>query len=288
MPGKSMAESVEDFEKNIRRCRDCLVPGMESVSGLLVAVITVCGSLSTRINIQRLVELDPSDTDGAGECEMTYSPSSRAEKTFYNCLNMKFKFTDSSGVTSNIIAKIFPNGSISVPGCRTIQAVHEAPEWILNRVRRLAGLSGGTGGPGGPGECVADLGALKLSNLRIVMINSNFALGRTINQEQLKDLVNSVGGLSQWRTANFQPEKYSGVNIRYFTRAGLETARTFVKSGMKVPFKMSGQLSIFVFRSGKCTITGAKSTSDILEAYVAITRFVFENPGLSLNKPCSQ
>lgn len=275
-----MTESVENFQENIGRCSGQVPgqapagpPGPPGPSGLVVAVITVCGSLSTRINIQRLMELftlyaaDPRNTR---DFEMVYAPGSRREKTFYNCLSLKFSLTDSAGVTSRIIAKIFPNGSISVPGCRTIQAVHEAPARVLDCVRRVSGSD--------PGHPAADPGLLRLADVRIVMINSNFTFGRVIDQERLKDLLNAAEG--QWRTANFQPEKYSGVNIRYFTRAGLLAAQTFTKSGMKIPFKMSGQLSIFVFRSGKCTITGAKSSSDILEAYTSITKVVEENPWL--------
>jgi TATA-box binding protein (TBP) (component of TFIID and TFIIIB) len=41
--------------------------------------------------------------------------------------------------------------------------------------------------------------------------------------------------------------------------------------------KLTGQVSIFIFRSGKGTITGAKNTDDLLEAYQAITNFIRNN-----------
>ena len=38
----------------------------------------------------------------------------------------------------------------------------------------------------------------------------------------------------------------------------------------KIPSKLDGQISIFVFKSGKGTITGSKNTEELLESYMAI------------------
>jgi hypothetical protein len=105
------------------------------------------------------------------------------------------------------------------------------------------------------------------------MINSNFSFSKGILQERLKNAINKKrfdNNENQWRIATFAPEKYSGVNIRFLTKRLVQS----LLNNTDTLSSKDGQVSIFVFKSGKSTITGAKKVEDLLEAYKAITDFV--------------
>lgn len=115
------------------------------------------------------------------------------------------------------------------------------------------------------------------------MINSNFSFEKGIVQERLKTIINDFKfeGKEQpdyvWRMASYQPERYSGINARYMTKYCRDSISDLFLDNKKIPKKLSGQVSVFVFRSGKGTITGAKNTKDLLETYQVITELVRKN-----------
>jgi len=124
---------------------------------------------------------------------------------------------------------------------------------------------------------ISDLENFFVSNVRIVMINSNFSFGSNISQERLKNIMNNDKYSTEnpenvWRIASFQPEKYTGLNSKYLT-SDFRHSNTLTE----LPKKIDEQVSILVFRSGKVTITGAKNTTDLLEAYKTITNLVRTN-----------
>lgn len=273
-------ESEESYNTNLSLCKT----DDNIASELIVAVMTVCGSLGSPIDL--LEVFDYYMEEGCGLFELSYVPNSKKtrdgkkNKAFYNCLNVIFYYKDVDSIESKIASKIFPNGSIQIPGCRTIDAVHKTPEIIFNFIKVISRkiiLKKSNA------IVIKNPEDFRLKNVRIVMINSNFIFEKGILQERLKNLINSnkFEGTSDpnkiWRIAIFQSEKYSGVNARYMTnRIRKELANSY-HEGKKIPMKLDGQVSIFVFRSGKGTITGAKTTADLLETYRAITNLVREN-----------
>lgn len=296
-----MSESIETFNENIKQCSGCRM-----ASDLVVAVITVCSSVGTCIKIsdffykilgssklilKKTIEKrgnaskmikDFEENIGVkyGDFIISYSPNSKKMNNnkinaFYNCLNVTYYYTDINGIKSKIVSKIFPNGSLSIPGCRTIEAVHNAPIILFNFIKKINDEH----------NIIENVDKFKLQNTKIVMINSNFIFKHKIYQEKLKDELNKnkfslENNKNLWRIANFQPEKYSGVNIRYITKA----SRNAIIKNKKIPSKIDGQISIFVFRSGKGTITGAKNTEDLKEAYKEITNFIRKNKNLYINE----
>jgi TATA-box binding protein (TBP) (component of TFIID and TFIIIB) len=270
-----MLEPIDEYYKNIRKCTT--EDGISS--DVSVAVMTVCGTVGTKINLLNF--FDHYIEGNCGEFELSFTPNtkeSRAQSrnTFYNCLNVLFYYTDPNKITSKISAKIFPNGSIHLPGCRTIEAVHNVPKILYNFIEDIDEISETT--------IIEDHDLFELTDLRIVLINSNFLFNREILQERIKNTINEARYEGKptpgkiWRFATFQPEKYAGVNIRYWTRATREKYASYYISHKKIPKKIDGQVSIFIFRSGKGTITGAKNTKDLLEAYLAISDLVRKEP----------
>lgn len=296
-----MLESTKTFNENVKQCS-----GGRIASDLVVAVITVCSSLGTcikisdifygllatcklvlkktakkRLNVSKMIKhFEENIGIKYGDFIISYSPNSKKIKNkkinaFYNCLGISYFYTDINNIKSKIVSKIFPNGSISIPGCRTIEAVHNAPIILYDLIKKINEKH----------NIINNIENYKLRDTKIVMINSNFIFKRKIYQEKLKDELNKYkfsleNNKNLWRITNFQPEKYSGVNIRYITKS----SRNAMFKDKKIPSKINGQISIFVFRSGKGTITGAKNTEDLKEAYKEITSFVRKNKNLYINE----
>ncbi len=287
-------EPEKKFCENLKKC----VTVDNIASELIVAVITLCGSIGSAINLEEIFNYYNANKCLCGELcekkcdryldnyELNYVLNTKTagdivvKKAFYNCLNITFFYSDKKNVKSKIAAKVFPNGSIQIPGCRTIDSVHNTPvsvyEFIENMDKKCKVNNPNL-------TIIRDPSNYKLKNLKIVMINSNFTFSSKILQEQLKDLLNEFkydGGVDNdnvWRMISFQPEKYSGINIRYLTKRCRENIQQNYLNGDRIPMKLDGQVSIFIFRSGKGTITGAKNTDDLVEAYETITTFLRNN-----------
>lgn len=233
---------------------------------LNISVFTVCAELGSEIDLEKIY-----DNFMDGECgpyEIKYDPF--ADKFFGNCLLVNFEHKDKINAISKISAKIFCNGKLQIAGCKNIYSAHEVPDIIESFVRKFAKNSI---------KKISQFGILKKS---ISMINSNFKInsnGLFINQQKLKDIVNNNcydGKKGEWRTAVFQPGKYHGVNIKYWIPDTKLKYRKHIETNKKIPKKIEGQISIFVFRSGSVTITGAKNSLELKYAYTAITN-LFRN-----------
>jgi len=281
-------ESQESYYSNLSKCKTT----DNIASELIVAVMTVCGSVGSSLDLLEI--FDYYIEEGCGLFELSYVPNSKKSKdgnknkAFYNCLNVIFHYKDINAIESKIAAKIFPNGSIQLPGCRTIDSVHKTPIIVLNFIKDIAK------------KCTIrkpNIVVIKnpdnfyLQNVRIVMINSNFIFEKGILQERIKNIINNnkyEGNEDPdkiWRMASFQPEKYSGMNARYLTKECRKNNKDIFLENKKIPMKLDGQVSVFIFRSGKGTITGAKNTKDLLETYEAITNLIRNNKDYLLYKP---
>jgi len=253
-----MTETLETWNTNLQKCKTT----DSFASNLIVSVMTVCGSLGSPIDIISIANAPSIST----EYTLNYVPNTKKTqgqtkvKAFYNCLNVTWTYGP-----GKIAAKVFPNGSIQIPGCRTFDAVNKVPEILYGIIQEIANSI--------PGKTVIkDIDNFKLRDVRIVMINSNFKFHGAILQESIKNIINEdQSGI--WRMASFQPERHSGVNIRYLSKR----CREIWENAEKLPLKLDGQVSIFIFRSGKSTIAGAKNTTDLAEAYEAIVDIVRRN-----------
>ncbi len=273
-------EPDDVFHRNIKCCKT----EDNIATDLIIAVMTVCATLGSPINLLDIFDYYMEEK-GYESFELSYVPNSTRSqgiknKAFYNCLSVSFYYKDINSIESRIVAKVFPNGSIQFPGCKTMDAVHKVPEILYNFISSIA-KECKEKNPNR--EIIKNIETFKLRDVRIVMINSNFTFEKGIKQDNLKTIINNFkfeGTEKQdhkWRIASFQPEKYSGINARYMTKRCREQTTSLFLEGTKIPLKLDGQVSVFIFRSGKGTITGAKNTKDLLETYQAITELVRKN-----------
>lgn len=198
----------------------------------------------------------------------------KQKKFFFNSLYIEFpyesKTPDPDGLytkAKKINVKLFTNGKMGVTGSRSIEIAHEIPEIIFKFLKKFP-------------KAILEPEKLSLKNKKINMINSNFRLSHPLKQQKLKDIVNDYrfdGKSGEWRIATFQPGKYAGVNCKYWTPGARDNYRKNVLSGKKVPKKLNGQVTVLVFRSGSASITGAKSSKELYEAYENITKIARNN-----------
>jgi len=244
-----------------------LLSGGDMFTPLRISVFSVCADLGSDIDLGKIY--DNFMEGNCGRYEIKYDPFET--KFFGNCLLVGFSHIDETNTVSKISAKIFCNGKIQIAGCKTINAVNEVPDIIEDFVEVCALNS------------IKNLSNFGILNNSISMINSNFKFKNSnlfINQQKIKDVINNNrfdGKTGEWRLAIFQPGKYHGVNIKYWTpEARLKMSSNIIKN-KKIPKKISGQISVFVFRSGSITITGSKNIVDLVSTHKAITKIIENN-----------
>lgn len=277
--GNGGVEDIQTFNDNLKQC----TTSDKFASKLVIATMVVCGTLSSPVDLLGIYDYYNLNKELYDTFKLKYVPSSKKTegeqkvKAFYNSLGVTFYHCDPHGVSTKISAKIFPNGSIQLPGCGTNDAAHKGPEIIHNFI---ADVDSRCKSVDPESNIIKYRDKFKLQNVRVVMINSNFSFSKCIMQEKIKTLINTFrfdghnDPENVWRIANYQPDKYSGVNARIMTdECRAEYGELFL-AGKKIPLKIKGQVSVLLFSSGKGTITGARSTADLLFAYNHIVNLV--------------
>jgi TATA-box binding protein (TBP) (component of TFIID and TFIIIB) len=102
----------------------------------------------------------------------------------------------------------------------------------------------------------------KVTNFKIVMINTNFNIQFQINREKLHYLLKELGF-----DVTFDPIIHACVNIKYH-----------------IPNTFNKTISIFVFESGSITIAGSNSCQQVLDTYNFINKFILSNYSKLLTK----
>lgn len=124
-----------------------------------------------------------------------------------------------------------------------------------------------------------------MTNVRICMINTNFQIfpndtnKQKIHQQALKDhLVQkkfNITNKGPLKSCVYDQDIYPGVKIKYVYNYDENKEKYKTRKGRE---KLEGEVSIFVFGSGKIIITGGKTANEIYDAYKFINRI------LSINK----
>lgn len=166
------------------------------------------------------------------------------KKNFYNQLTIIIKIYENVFIN----AKLFKNGSVQLTGCKKIYDINIALNKLINQFKLSFKNNNND-----IDYYVDNLNDLKLINIKIDLINSNFGINYTINRINLyNDLVkdNIISRLSNIHAC---------VNIKYK-----------IKNEEKI------YVSIFVFQTGNIIIIGKKADY-IIEAYFFIVRFLNKN-----------
>ncbi len=201
----------------------------------------------------------------------------REKKNFYNQVSLIFRSATLMGLDpeklslkerfKTVNVKLFINGSIQMTGCKHLDNIKKSLEVLFEKFKICkAVLNKDLKFELKPFvDDITKLGIDKVSNFKIVMINTNFNILFQINREKLHQLLKQAG-----HDVTFDPIIHACVNIKY-----------------RIPNMINKTISIFVFESGSITIAGSNSCQQVLETYNFINKFILENYCALLSKPIS-
>ncbi len=201
----------------------------------------------------------------------------REKKNFYNQVSLIFRSATLMGLDpeklslkerfKTVNVKLFINGSIQMTGCKHLDNIKKSLEVLFEKLKiRKAVLNKELKFEIKPFvDDISKLDINKVSNFKIVMINTNFNILFQINREKLHQLLKQTG-----HDVTFDPIIHACVNIKFH-----------------IPNTLNKTISIFVFESGSITIAGSNSCQQVLETYNFINKFILENYNILLSKPIS-
>ena len=238
---------------------------------LTISTMTICANFNSHVNLDKLADLYVSS--------IKYTPAAKKTKkvekkgSFYNSLlmNMSIKYQNlhskNNKKNKKIVAvKFFPNGKIQIAGCNTIKSASYA---IRKSYKRL--LSN---------DCFLEENS-KITESKIVMINTDFKLKYNLNQDALTEVLSqqTIDKNYNFLQVVYQSSKYPGINAKFIPDEKLlEFAKFQLEHGFKK--KYSDIISILIFRPGSIIITGGNKIVDYISAVKSITGIINTNKEL--------
>lgn len=168
---------------------------------------------------------------------------------FYNSITLIVRVTNGSSENLNlepkINVKLFKNGSMQMSGCKNINNVNIVLKKILTRLKEIKGKI--------ENEKITEISFIEevdklgIYNFKIDMIYCNYKISIQIDREKLHDLLKK-----KKVKCIYEPCSRACVIIKYTPSVdNLENKET----------------SIFIFKKGNIIITGARSRTQVIEAY---------------------
>jgi len=249
---------------------------------LCISTMTVCFSLENceKINLANIPDLcyktnlftSPKFVLGANK--KTSAKNDKKNKVMFNQCELKAYIKNGENKVNKLSLMIFSSGSFKLVGVKYVAQIPKIVR-ILDNFLKQNGLL----------KRIDNTKGIYMNNVRICMINTNFQIfpeinkKNKINQEELRNHLNqekfniTKGG--PIKSVCFDQDSYPGVKIKYVHDYD-ETKETYkTRQGRQ---KYEGEVSIFVFSSGKFIITGGNKAKDIHGAYK------FVNKILEINK----
>ena len=198
----------------------------------------------------------------------------REKKNFYNQVSLIFRSATLMGLDPEMLdikekfktvnIKLFINGSIQMTGCKHLNNIKKSLEILFDKLKTCkAILNRELKFDIKPFvDDITKLDINKVTNFKIVMINTNFNIQFQINREKLHYLLKELGF-----DVTFDPIIHACVNIKYH-----------------IPNTFNKTISIFVFESGSITIAGSNSCQQVLDTYNFINKFILSNYSKLLTK----
>ena len=225
-----------------------------------ISTMTITAKLGGNVNLENFSKYIDLDLDTIWSIKYGDKPEcnrelvnikkkkKKSKKKFFNQATLKIKKTN---------VKLFKNGAVQMTGCKNIvdsykvldilvkQLKTEIVTTVLDENKELNIIEK---------EFVDDIDNIKISDFKIVMINSNFKVNYSINRQNLYNLL-----IEQKVQCTFEPCIHACVNIKFFHPDD------------------DKKISIFVFQSGSIIITGANNINHILAAYEYINNILKVN-----------
>ena len=179
----------------------------------------------------------------------------KKKSIFYNQVSM---YVTVKGKNKKPVSvKLFSNGAIQMTGCKTLDNAMEALTKIFPELLKIKAIVTYkendlviTEKPFVTNPNALNLKSVK--DLKISMINSNFAINFKVDRAKLYSLMFGEGF-----EISYDPGKHACVNVKFD--------------------HVEKTISVFVFERGSIIITGAQNCNQILEAYNFINKYLLTN-----------
>jgi len=247
---QKMVPKVDTYEDFIRTCH---LDGKEYdfknlPEELSISTMTIVCHTNIEFNVKNIgeqLELDktiPTIKYNTNErtilIEKMKKKVKNSKRNFYNQVSISVQVDNDKKI--NI--KLFINGSIQITGCKKLDNMLIGLTKLFKKIHNL--------------KYVNDLDKLTMNNIydiKIVMINSNFDVGFTIDRDKLFYLIKNKTNYICMYDANY----HACVDIKYEMEDKI--------------------ISIFVFESGSVVITGSRNCLHVINAFEFIYEFLIEN-----------
>lgn len=191
----------------------------------------------------------------------------RPTKRFDNQLTIAYRVN----AETLINIKVFKNGNIQMTGIKNADQGRNMIDELIKIIKDV------------PCDIVEDKNALESSNFKICLINTDFKVGFEIKRDNLFKYMQQ----NYENVTSYEPCIYPGVKIQYFWNSDNERQDGICYCANKCSLKKKSgdgfgesnckKITIAVFQSGSCIITGSQMNGQIEECYDFINKVLYEN-----------
>jgi TATA-box binding protein (TBP) (component of TFIID and TFIIIB) len=206
----------------------------------------------------------------------------KPSKRFDNQLTIVYSHVEND-IKSNVNIKIFRNGNIQMTGLKHLDLGPKITDIVINIITHIYNTI--------DKNIVNDFNKLINSNFQIRLINTDYKIGFEIKRENLfKIIINDYDNV-----CSYEPCIYPGVKIQYFWNSNNELKNGICQCASKKCYskRKSGngygdgnckKITIAVFQSGCCIITGSQIVEQITDCYTYINNILYNNSNTIIKK----
>ena len=199
----------------------------------------------------------------------------KPSKRFDNQLTIVYCYVENE-ITSNVNIKIFRNGNVQMTGLKNTDIGPKITDIVVDIIRSIYDNISK--------DVVDDIEKLKNSNYKIQLINTDYKIGFEVKRENLFKTIL----IDYDNVCSYEPCIYPGVKMQYFwnTNNPLKNGICNCVSKKCYKKKKSGdgdgdgnckKITISVFQSGCCIITGSQFVQQIEDCYAYINKILYDN-----------
>ena len=236
------------------------------MSDLRISTMTACSEIKSNINLSELykntdlsdlikyVEHGDNNYKGFAKKNTKKKRKEKTKKTFFNQVTFHCFYDDKI-----INVKFFNNGKIQMTGLKYEEQGINLYKLLNEQFKKYTNTFDGD---------------ITMINYRIVLINSDFSLGKDIDRDKLQEKLAESNYYS-----TYEPGVYPGVNLKYYFNNNNHNGICNCRSICNGKGSCNGdgdckRVTIAIFKEGNTIITGAKTRDQLKTCKEFISDFV--------------
>lgn len=268
-------------------------------SPLRISTMTVTCQTNLKINLSTIYEyvdvIDYYDKNKEGILKISYgnheakginkkdiANKKKIKKVFYNqsTIIIQVPLDENKEEYKEVNLKLFTNGSIQMTGLKSVEMGKNTVNILYHECLKMNEYYKSRN-PEGDKLAILNPEDYKISNVNIVLINSDFSTHFNIKRDVLHELLTKKYNLR----SSYEPCIYPGINCKYYWNSLYNKEKKGIcHCNQKCLGKGNGEkagecrrITIAIFQSGNIIITGARSYEQLQETYQYINSILKEN-----------